>query len=278
MSNYTLYSGIDTGSGLVDTYDEGYILKYDSWDGFEWTTAYEIVNDATDPTPTVGGSPDFGHSAVGFIDDDGSGNLNVEWRAFWRFDLYGIDLANVISARLVWRRDGSQAWAGFSNDIKKARFEAGYNITGGQLRQADWGRTYPYLLGDLPWTSWGASDNQFSLLLPDMGVFRDNAGGSPRFDVRIMLTGYVPEDTGIRADLTSGDNAHHAEPWLEVGTESAFLAQLRGAVHSGDVGARVTAGALQSAVQSGAAAVRVGTGAVGARVRSAALTLMVEDR
>lgn len=220
-------SGVNGGSGLVDTQDEGYLFQRSIFSGGEWQTLTSFVRDFSNPIPPS--CPDAGHSPVGYVDrisGDPTDVLYAEWRGFWRFDLHGIDLANVFAASLSWDIREIVAWAGYANETLDLVVEAGYNVTGAALESSDWARSFPYLLATFQKPSWLAEGTK-TIPFRNLQVLRDGAGGSPRFDVRVKLANYVASQTGIRVDFSSGDNIKTIHPQLEITTVSEGIASVR---------------------------------------------------
>jgi hypothetical protein len=246
-------SGANGGSGLVDTLDEGFLLRYKVGD----TVSTEVSNNIPDVV-TLG--PDAGHSAVGYADrvaGDPSDFTEVQWRGFWRFDLTGIDLANITRAILSWEVMDITAYVGYENDLLDLKIEAGYNVTGDALDGSDWNAVYPYALGTLHKIHWVA-EGWKDWDLQNLEVLRDGVGLSPRFDVRLYLTNYVAEDTGVRVDFASGDNDKTQAPRLTITTESRGVilripAFVRSLVHSARISKIETeAACISSPVRSAA--------------------------
>lgn len=216
---FQLFSGVSRG-GNVDTLDEGYIGSATIFDGGEYITTRIAVRTNTDTIPEWGGAPDYGHSAVGFLDLDTEGRQNIEFRAFWRFDFHGIDRASVISTKLFWDVRALAVFVGYSNDIWDAAFKGGWNVIGAALNQNDWGRIYNFDLFTLHKAQWANSEGIVSREITDLSIFRDHSEDDERFDVRISVANFIPVDTGWRVDLSSGDNAKTDPPYLVVVTDS----------------------------------------------------------
>ena len=258
---HKLYSGEDNGGG-ADTSDEGYLAQYQTYAFGVWATSTVFVSNDTHVPPEFG--PDKGHLPVGYIDVISATLRHVNFRSFMRFDLTGVDRANVVAARLtIEKRDGVY-YAGHANDDADCEFLAGWNVIGAGLRANDWGRTFPTTLFTVsvlpsPQPLWPGVEESESYDFPSVQWIRDAAAESPFMDIRMSLANYTADDIGFHDDLSSGDNAKTDAPYLEIWTESApriveaemFSGEVEASIPApGTVEASIPAGTVETAIQA----------------------------